>query len=53
MKQSEWLANGIALSSNGKDLWVTEFSRNLLNRVALADTERVAPVGTAIAYHFH
>jgi sugar lactone lactonase YvrE len=36
MKRSEWLANGIALSSNGKELWVTEFSSNLLYRVALA-----------------
>ncbi|ODS80878.1 MAG: lactonase, partial [Cytophagaceae bacterium SCN 52-12] len=31
------LANGVALSPDGKDLWVTEFGRNLLHRVRLAD----------------
>jgi lactonase len=46
------MANGIALSPTGKDLWVTEFSRNLLHRVELADATTIAPIGTAITYHF-
>lgn len=46
------LANGIALSPDGKALWVTEFSRNLLHRVELADATTSTPFGTAIAYHF-
>jgi lactonase len=46
------MANGIALSPDGKALWATEFSRNLLHRVELAGAARVAPFGTAIAYHF-
>ena len=36
----------------GKELWVTEFSRNLLHRVQLVDPTTIAPIGTAIAYHF-
>ncbi|WP_431271757.1 SMP-30/gluconolactonase/LRE family protein [Dankookia sp. P2] len=46
------MANGIALSPDGKALWATEFSRNLLHRVKLADATTVAPFGTAVAYHF-
>ena len=46
------MANGIALSPAGKELWVTEFSRNLLHRVELADATRATAIGTAIAYHF-
>jgi lactonase len=46
------LANGIALSPNGKELWITEFSRNLLHRVELANATTITPFGTAIAYHF-
>ena len=46
------MANGIALSPDGKELWVTEFSRNLLHRVKLADATTIAPLGTAVAYHF-
>jgi sugar lactone lactonase YvrE len=30
------MANGIALSPNGTELWVTEFARNLLHRIELA-----------------
>ena len=44
--------NGVALSPDGKELWVTEFSRALLHRVELADATTIAPFGTAIAYHF-
>lgn len=46
------LANGIALSPDGKELWATEFSRNLLHRVELANATTSTPFGTAIAYHF-
>ncbi|TNC13013.1 SMP-30/gluconolactonase/LRE family protein [Methylobacterium terricola] len=46
------VANGISLSPNGKELWVTELSRGLLHRVELEDPTTIAPYGTAIAYHF-
>ncbi len=46
------MANGIALGPDGKELWITEFARNLLHRVVLASPTDVAPVGTAIPYHF-
>jgi lactonase len=46
------MANGIALSPNGKELWATEFSRNLLHRVELTGPTQIAPFGTAITYHF-
>ncbi len=45
-------ANGVALSPDGRTLWVTEYSRNTLHRVTLASATTVARVGTAIAYHF-
>jgi lactonase len=46
------MANGVALSPDGKKLWATEFSRNLVHRVELADATTIAPFGTAVAYHF-
>jgi len=46
------LANGVALSPDGKTLWATEFGRNLLHRIHLRDATTVAPIGSAIAYHF-
>ncbi len=46
------LANGVALSPDGKVLWATEFGRNLLHRVELADPTTPAPLGTAVPYHF-
>ena len=46
------MANGIALSPSGGQLWTTEFSRNLLHRVVLAGATTIAPFGTAIAYQF-
>lgn len=46
------LANGVALSPDGKTLWVTEFGRNLLHRVDLADATTPTPLGTSVAYHF-
>jgi len=46
------MANGLALSPDGKQLWVTEFGRNLLHRMELADATTIAPIGSAIAYPF-
>jgi lactonase len=46
------MANGIALTRNGQQLWISEFSRNLLHRVELADVTTTTPIGTAIPYHF-
>ncbi|WHO82634.1 SMP-30/gluconolactonase/LRE family protein [Rhizobium leguminosarum] len=46
------MANGVALSPDGKELWITEFSRNLLHRVKLATATTISPSGTAIAYQF-
>ncbi len=46
------LANGVALSPDGKTLWVTEFGRNLLHRIDLADATTPTPLGTTVAYHF-
>ncbi|HEY1215133.1 MAG TPA: SMP-30/gluconolactonase/LRE family protein [Bryobacteraceae bacterium] len=46
------MANGIALSPDRKQLWITEFSRNLLHRVELADATTITSIGTAIPYHF-
>ncbi|MCJ2046380.1 SMP-30/gluconolactonase/LRE family protein [Methylobacterium sp. J-078] len=45
-------ANGVALSPDGKTLWITEFGRNLLHRVDLADATTPTPLGTTVAYHF-
>jgi lactonase len=46
------MANGVALSPDGKDLWMTEYGRNELHRIELQGAATVAPFGTAIAYHF-
>ena len=46
------MANGVALSPDGKELWATEFGRNLLHRIELADATTITPLGSAIAYHF-
>ena len=45
------MANGVALGP-GKELWATEFSRNLLHRVELPDATAATPFGTAVAHHF-
>jgi lactonase len=46
------MANGVALGPDAKELWATEFGRNLLHRVELADATAATPFGTAVAYHF-
>ena len=45
-------ANGIALSPDGKTLWVTEYARNRLHRVELQDATHIMPVGSTTAYYF-
>lgn len=46
------MANGVALSPNGKVLWATESGRNLLHRIQLLNATTIAPVGSTIPYHF-
>jgi lactonase len=46
------MANGVALSPNGKVLWATESGRNLLHRVELLDAATIASVGSTIPYDF-
>ena len=46
------MANGVALSPDGKTLWATEFGRNLLHRIELADATSITTIGSAIPYHF-
>ena len=46
------MGNGVALSPDGRMLWATEFARNLLHRVELANATTPTPIGTAIPYHF-
>lgn len=46
------LANGVALSPDGKTLWVTEFGRNLLHRIDLADAMTPTFLGVTVAYQF-
>lgn len=47
------IANGIALSPDGKTLWVTEFATGLLHRIELKDAHTVAPFGEAVVYRFN
>lgn len=47
------IANGIALSPDGKTLWVTEFATALLHRIELKDAETIAPFGEAVVYRFN
>jgi lactonase len=46
------VANGVALSPDGKVLWVGEFSRSLLHRVDLSNATSIAPAGTTVPYRF-
>lgn len=46
------LANGVALSPDGKTLWVTEYGRNLLYRIKLANVTETLPLGIAVPYRF-
>ncbi|WP_228411799.1 SMP-30/gluconolactonase/LRE family protein [Entomomonas moraniae] len=46
------MANGLALSQDGKTLWATEFARNLLHRIELINPTEIAAIGSAIPYRF-
>ncbi len=46
------MANGVALSPDGKVLWATEFSRTLLHRIELGEPGTIAYLGSAIPYAF-
>jgi lactonase len=46
------MANGVTLSPDGKTLWATEFGRNLLHRIDLADATTIAPISSSIPYRF-
>jgi lactonase len=46
------MANGVALSPDGKNLWITDYGRNELDRIELQSAATIAPFGTAVAYHF-
>ncbi len=46
------LANGVALSPNGRTLWVTEYGRNLLHTIKLDTATTIAPLGTSVPYRF-
>lgn len=45
-------ANGVALSPDGKTLWVTEYAANRLHKVALQDSISIPPTGYKIPYTF-
>lgn len=46
------VANGIALSPDGKTLWVGEFGANRLHRIGLATPTTATPFASTIAYYF-
>jgi lactonase len=46
------VANGIALSPDGKHLWVGEFALGRLYRITLKDATTPAPFAATTAYHF-
>jgi lactonase len=46
------VANGIALSPDGKRLWIGEFALGRLYRIDLRDAVTPAPFGATTAYHF-
>lgn len=46
------MANGIAISPNGKEVWVTEFARNILYRLTLSDPTHIIPLDTNAVYYF-
>ncbi len=46
------VANGLALSPDGKRLWIGEFALGRLYRIDLKDAITPAPFGATTAYHF-
>lgn len=45
--------NGIALSPDGKTLWVVEFSAGVLHRLIMQDATHISPFGETVAYRFN
>ncbi|MFE0753234.1 SMP-30/gluconolactonase/LRE family protein [Inquilinus sp. NPDC058860] len=46
------VANGVALSPDGRTLWADELSGGVLHKVELSDATTIAPFGTSVPYHF-
>ncbi|ROM69910.1 lactonase [Pseudomonas brassicacearum] len=46
------VGNGIALSPDGMQLWVTEHGKNVLHRVKLSNSTTITPFGSVVAYQF-
>lgn len=46
------VANGVALSPDGKTLWTNEHSAGLLHKIALTGPTEIAPFGTSVPYYF-
>ena len=46
------VANGVALSTDEKILWVTETTTNRLHRIQLEDDGVTVPFGATIPYYF-
>lgn len=46
------IANGIAISPDGKSIWTTELSLSRLHKVNLSNPVTVAPFGTEMTYQF-
>ena len=46
------MANGVALSPDGKTLWATEFGRNLLHKALLDNATKINVIGSSVPYHF-
>ncbi|MEP7453876.1 SMP-30/gluconolactonase/LRE family protein [Phyllobacterium sp. SB3] len=46
------IANGLALSPDGKTLWVSELAGSLLHRISLSDPTTIAPFGSSVVYNF-
>lgn len=46
------IANGVALSQDGKTLWTDEIAVGRLHKVNLTDPVTIAPFGTEVPYYF-
>ncbi len=46
------VANGVALSPDGRRLWIGEYAAGRLYRLDLSDPTTMRPFGAGVAYHF-
>lgn len=46
------VGNGIALSPDGMQIWITEHGKNVLHRVRLSNSTTITPFGSVVAYQF-